>query len=78
MSEEFDLGLCEERALTARKLHQISECLTAASFAIELLRTSDPEQTELVSRASSLLTEAMELIREGVDGQRDNRQSRPE
>ena len=67
-----------ERALTALKLHQVRECLTAASLAIELVRTSDPEQTELVSRASKLLTEATELLREGVGGERDDRQSPPE
>ena len=84
VAEDFGLdgGTVQvERALTALKLHQVRECLTAASLAIELVRTSDPEQTELVLRASSLLTEAMELIREGVDAKKDanlRRQAPPE
>ena len=75
VSEEFELGRCvgreEERARMARKLHQVSECLTATAFAIQLLKTSDSEETELASRASKLLTEAMELLREGLDRQKD-------
>jgi hypothetical protein len=81
VAEDFGLDggtVQEERALIARNVHQVRECLTAASFAIELVRISDPEQTELVSRASKLLTEATELLREGVGGERDDRQSPPE
>jgi hypothetical protein len=75
VSEEFELGRCtgreEEGARMTRKLHQVRECLNAASFAIESAKTPDAPQTELVSRASKLLTEAMELLREGLEGQKD-------
>jgi hypothetical protein len=64
-------GREEERTPLAQSLHQARECLTTASFAIELVKTSDPEQTELLLRASKLLTEAMELLREPMDGQKD-------
>jgi hypothetical protein len=70
----------EERALISL-VHQASECLNAASFAIELMKTPDAPQTELVSRASKLLTEAMELLREGLDAKKDanlRRQAPPE
>lgn len=74
-SKEFELGSRAgqeaERALIARKLHKGFECLTAASFAIELAKKPDDQQTELVSRASKLLAEAIELLREVLDGQRD-------
>jgi hypothetical protein len=72
VSEEFELGCCawreEERARMTRRLHQVRECLNAASFAIELAKTPDAPQTELVSRASKLLIVAMQLLREGLDG----------
>jgi signal transduction histidine kinase len=74
VAEDFRLyggtGQEEERALIARNVHQVRECLNAASFAIELAKTPDAPQTELVSRASKLLTEAMELLREDLDLQR--------
>jgi hypothetical protein len=70
-SEVFERGRRagreEERALMARKLHKGFEALTAGSFAIELAKEPGERQTELVSRASKLLTEAMELLREGLD-----------
>jgi signal transduction histidine kinase len=85
VSKEFERGRCagreEERALTARKLHLGFEALTAVSFAIELVKTSDPEQTELLSRASNLLAEAMALVRQGQEEQKVEdlrRQSPPE
>jgi hypothetical protein len=59
-----------ERALIAQKLHKGFECLTAASFAIELAKKPDDQQTELVSRASKLLTEAIELLGGVLDGQK--------
>lgn len=52
----------QERELIARKLHAGFECLTAASFAVELAKEAGEQQSELVSRASRLLTEAIELL----------------
>ena len=44
--------------------------MTAASFAIELAKKPDDRQTELVYRASKLLTEAIELLGGILDGQK--------
>jgi hypothetical protein len=75
-SAEFErgrrAGAQRQRALMAQKLHQGFECLTAASFAIELAKESSEQQIELVSRASKLLTEAIDLLREVVNDQRDD------
>jgi len=72
-SADFELGSRvgaeKERALMAKKLHKGFECLTAASFAVELAKASSEDQSELISRASKLLTEAIELLREVVNDQ---------
>jgi len=60
-------GQEQERELMHSKLHQVFECLTAASFAVELGKKSDDRQTEWLSTASKLLAEATELVREGLD-----------
>jgi signal transduction histidine kinase len=85
LSKEFEPGRMDgqetERTLMARKLHQICECLTAASFAIELAKKPGEQQTELLSRASNLLAEATALVRQGQEGRKDEnlrRQSPPE
>jgi hypothetical protein len=74
-SAEFErgrpAGAETERALMAQKFHQGFECLTAASFAIEMAKESSEQQLELVSRASKLLDEAMILLREFLKDQRD-------
>jgi hypothetical protein len=73
-SAEFKRGLRvgeeAERALVAQKLHQAFECLTAASFAIDLAKEPQAETSELVLRASKLLTEAMEELRDAMDGEK--------
>jgi hypothetical protein len=70
-SEEFERGRRAgedaEGALIARKLHKSFECLTAASFAIELAKESEEQRTELISRASKLLTEGIEELREVIN-----------
>lgn len=69
-SAEFERGRAvgreEGRALLVQRLRKSIEALTAASFAVELAKSSNPEQAELIPRASRLLTESMELLREGV------------
>jgi hypothetical protein len=74
-STEFErgrrAGAERQRALTAQRLHQGFECLTAAAFAVELAKESSEQQLELVSRASKLLDEAIELLGEFVNDQRD-------
>jgi hypothetical protein len=59
-SEEFERGWRAgqetERALIDQKLHKGFECLTAASFAIELAKKPDDQQIELVSRAITQLS----------------------
>jgi hypothetical protein len=75
-SAEFERGRCagaeKERALIAQRLHQGFECLSAAAFAVELAKAPGADQSELISRASKLLTEAIDLLREVVHDQRDN------
>jgi hypothetical protein len=75
-SAEFERGRCagaeRERALMAQRLHQGFECLTAAAFAVELAKESSEQQLELLSRASKLLHETIELLREVVNDQRDD------
>jgi hypothetical protein len=75
-SAEFErghlAGKAEERALIARKLHKGFECLTAASFAVELAKEPGEQQSELVSRASRLLTEATELLGGVVNDKKDD------
>jgi hypothetical protein len=71
-ASEQDWGGCvaEEPAnvlLDRKKLHVIFECLTAASFALELAKESEEQRIELISRASKLLAEAMEEIRAVMD-----------
>jgi hypothetical protein len=61
----------QERELIARKLHAGFECLTAASFAVELAKEAGEQQSELVSRASRLLTEAIELLRGVTNDKKD-------
>jgi hypothetical protein len=73
-SDAEDFGLDgstgqEERALISL-LHQASECLTAASFAIELMKTTDPKQARLTLELSNVLTRARELLCEISDLQR--------
>jgi hypothetical protein len=74
-SAEFErgrrAGAEREHALMVQKFHQGFECLTAASFAIEMAKESSEQQLELVSRASRLLDEAIILLREVVNDQRD-------
>jgi hypothetical protein len=69
-STEFErgrrAGAERQRALTAQRLHQGFECLTAAAFAVELAKESSEQQLELISRASKLLDEAINLLREVV------------
>jgi signal transduction histidine kinase len=76
-SAEFERGRCvgaeRERALIAQKLHQGFECLTAATFAVQLAKESSEQRLELVSRASNLLDEAIDLLREVVKGQRNDK-----
>jgi hypothetical protein len=56
-SDEFErgrrIGRDKERALIARKLHQGFECLTAASFAVELAKEQSEQQCELVQKRPS-------------------------
>jgi len=75
-SDEFErgrrIGRDEERVLIARKLHQGFECLTAASFAVELAKEQSERQYELVSRASKLLDEAAHLLGEVLKDKNDD------
>jgi len=65
-------GREEERALIPQRLHKGFECISAAAFAIELAKELDTEQSEFISRASRLLTEAIELLRGVADLQKGN------
>jgi hypothetical protein len=58
------IGQEEERALMARKLYRGFECLTAASFAVDLAKEQSELQGELVLKASKLLDEAVPMRRE--------------
>jgi hypothetical protein len=75
-SDEFErgrrIGRDEERVLIARKLHQGFECLTAASFAVELAKEQSERQGELVSKASKLLDEAAHLLGEVLKDKKDD------
>ena len=79
-SAEFERGRRSgqeaECALIARRLHAGFECLTAASFAIELAKEQGAQQAELVSRASKLLTEAAELLGGVLNDKKDDSQGR--
>jgi len=74
-SAEFErgrsVGAKRERALMAQKLHKGFECLTAATFSIELAKEPNADQSELISRTSRLLNEAMELLGEVVNDRRN-------
>jgi signal transduction histidine kinase len=73
-SAEFERGRLagkeQERALIARRLHKGFECLTAASFAVELAKEPGERQCEFVSKASKLLDEAVELLGEVLQDKR--------
>ena len=75
-SAEFERGCCagaeRQRALMAQRLHLGFECLTAAAFAVELAKESSEQQLELLSRASKLLNETIELLREFGNDKRDD------
>ena len=53
-------------------MHQGFECLTAASFAVELAKEQSERQGELVSRASKLLDEAAHLLGEVLKDKKDD------
>jgi hypothetical protein len=75
-SPEFERGRCagakRERALISQRLHQGFECLSAAAFAVELAKAPGADQCELISRASKLLTESIDLLRKAVKDQRSD------
>ncbi len=79
-SAEFERGRRAgqeaERALIARRIHAGFECLTAASFAVELAKEQGAQQAELVSRASKLLTETIELLRGVLNDKKDDSHGR--
>jgi hypothetical protein len=69
-SSEFEedrrIGREKEDESTAQNLHKASSDVTAALFALELITQSDTPQDELVSKASKLLSEALEELKKAL------------
>jgi hypothetical protein len=60
----------EEDEATVQQLHKALSDVTAALFALELIKQSDTPQGELVSKASKLLSEALEELNKARASQR--------
>jgi hypothetical protein len=60
----------EEDEATVQQLHKALSDVTAALFALELIKQSDTPQGELVSKASKLLSEALEELNKALASQR--------
>jgi hypothetical protein len=69
-SSEFEedrrIGREKEDESTAQNLHKASSDVTAALFALELITQSDTPPDELVSKASKLLSEALEELKKAL------------
>jgi len=60
------IGREQEDELTAKQLRKASSNLTAALFALELIKESNTPRAELVSKASKLLSEASEELKKAL------------
>jgi hypothetical protein len=64
--QDRDIGLDEEEKSTVQNLHKALSDVTAALFALELIKESNTARSELVSKASKLLSEASEELKNAV------------
>jgi len=64
--EDRPIGREKEDESTVQNLHKTSSDVTAALFALELITQSDMPQNELVSNASTLLSEALEELKKAL------------
>jgi hypothetical protein len=61
------IGRTEEGEWIVQNLDKASSDVTAALFALELIKESNTPRTELVSKASKLLSEASEELKKALD-----------
>jgi len=69
-SSEFEedrrIGREKEDESTVQNLHKASSDVTAALFGLELITQSDTPQDEVESKASKLLSEALEELKKAL------------